>query len=156
MLFLQVCKQSCSKKMRERVFLQSNLSQNPMKTREQCLRGSEWMRVECEGSTPTSRPLFKERMAGHRWEELGTTASSRWKKLAKDRCQVGSADPGVWPAPLWAHWPTARAHGFPNSYKFWNFGCPAKLCFERCSKLFFKEFSCSEIILDFCEKQKKC
>ena len=150
MLFLQVYKQSCSKEMRESVFLQSNLSQNPMKTREQSLRGSEWMRVEWESSTPTSQPLFKERMAGHHWEELGTTASSRWQKLEVDRCQVGSADPGVRPAPLWALWLTARAQVLPNGNKLWTLGCQAKLCLERFSKVFFfKGFQCLENIFGF-------
>ena len=76
------------------------------------------MRVECESSTPTSRPLFKERMAGHNVLELSTTATSCWKKVAGSRCQVGLADPRVRLATLWAHWLTARAQGLPNGYKF--------------------------------------
>ena len=75
------------------------------------------MRVECESSTPFSWPLFKERMAGHRWEELGTTASSRWQKLEVSRWKVGSADPGVRPATLWALWLAARAQVLPNGNK---------------------------------------
>ena len=75
------------------------------------------MRVECEGSTPTSRPLFKERMAGHRWEELGTTASSHWRKLAMSRWMVGSADTVVQLAQPWAHWLTARAQVLTNGNK---------------------------------------
>ena len=40
-LFLLECELSCSKEIRERGFLKSNLSKNPMKTREQSLRESE-------------------------------------------------------------------------------------------------------------------
>ena len=75
------------------------------------------MRVECENSTPTSWPLFKERMDGHRWKELGTTASSHWRKLTASHWKVASADPGVRPAPLWALWLTARAQVLPNGNK---------------------------------------
>jgi hypothetical protein len=51
---------------RERGFLKSNLSQNPMKTRARtCERESEWEREwksECEQRTPLSRPLFQGRL----------------------------------------------------------------------------------------------
>ena len=136
--------------MRKRVFLQSNLSQNPMKTREQSLRGSEWMTIEWESSTPTSWPLFIERMAGHRWEELGTTASSHWRKLTASHFQVESADLGVLPAPLWAHWLTARAQVLPNGNKLWTLGCRAKLCLER----FSKDFNAQKIFLFFYKNRK--
>jgi len=76
------------------------------------------MRVEDESSTPTLQPLFKEQMAGHYWEELGTMASSHWQKLPASNGQVGSPDPRVRPAPLWADWLIARAQGLSNGYKF--------------------------------------
>ena len=154
MLFLQVCRQSCSKEIRERVcscnqtWAKSN--ENLRAKFERVLRGSEWMRVECESSTPTPRPLFKGRMAGHHWEELGTTTSSHWRKLTESRCQVGSADPGVRPAPLWAHWLTARAQVLPNGNKLWTLWCRAKLCLER----FSKDFNAQKIFLFFYKNRK--
>ena len=53
------------------------------------------MRVECESSTLTPRPLFKGRMAGHRWRRQASTASGRWRKVGPLAVGVGSADPRV-------------------------------------------------------------
>jgi len=59
---------SCSKEMRER-FLEIKFEQKSNKTLrakfERVWEGVSEMRVECESSTFTPRPLFKERMAGH-------------------------------------------------------------------------------------------
>ena len=113
------------------------------------------MRVECEGSTPTSRPLFKERMAGHRWEELGTTASSRWRKLTESHCQVGSADPGVPPAPLWALWLTALARCPPTVVNFEHLGARPNFASKYFQKYFSsKDFNAQKIFLDFCKNIK--
>jgi hypothetical protein len=93
--FFLECELSCSKEMSEKVFLKSTSSKNPLKTREQSLRefeGSEWMRVECESSTPTPRPLFKEQMAGHRLERHASMASDRWRRVGPLAIGVGSAD----------------------------------------------------------------
>ena len=157
MLFLQVCRQSYSKEIREREFFcnqtWAKIQWKPESKVWESLRGSEWMRVECESSTPTYRPLFKERMAGHRWEELGTTASNRWIRLTASRWKVGSADTVVRPALLWALWLTARAQVLSNGNKLWTLGCQAKLCLERFSnKYFSKDFNAQKIFLDFFKK----
>ena len=55
------------------------------------------MRVECESSKLTPRPLFKGRMAGHRWERPGSTGSDRWKKLGPLAVGRRPADPRVRP-----------------------------------------------------------
>ena len=51
---------SCSKEMRERGLLKSNLEQKSNENPR-----AKFERVECESSTPTSRPQFKEGMARH-------------------------------------------------------------------------------------------
>ena len=89
---------SCSfflaaKKWEREVSWDQILSKNPMKTREQSLRLSEWMRVECESSTPTSRPLFKGRMARHHWRRQDSMASDRWRRMGQLAVGRGSAEP---------------------------------------------------------------
>ena len=113
------------------------------------------MRVECESSTPIPRPLFKGRMAGHRWEKPGTTASDRWKRLGPLSVGRGPADPRVWPNLRWATLLTARAHCPSNGQKLLKLWCRPNFASKRCSNLFFKGISCSEIFLDFCEKNRK-
>ena len=66
------------------------------------LRGSEWMRVECESSTLTPRPLFKERMSRHRWKGQASTASDRWRRMGPLAVGRESTDPRVRPNPSWA------------------------------------------------------
>ena len=116
------------------------LSKNPMKTREQSLRECEWMRVECESSKLTPRPLFKGRMAVHRWERPVSMASDRWKKLGPLAVGRGPADPRVRPNPRWAHLLTARAHCPSNGEKLFKLWCHPNFASKRCSNLFFKEF----------------
>ena len=112
------------------------------------------MRVECESSKLTPRPLFKERLAGHRWEKPGTTASDSWKKLGPLAVGRGPADPRVRLNPRWAHLLTARAHCPSNGQKLFKLWFRLNFASKRCSNLFFKGFSCSGIFLVFCEKQK--
>ena len=119
------------------------------------LRESEWMRVECESSTPTPRPLFKWRMAGHHWKKPGTMASDRWKKLGPLAIGRGPANCRVRPSPRWATLLTARAHYPSNGQKLLKLQCRPNFASKRCSNLFFKGFSCSEMFLDFCEKYKR-
>jgi len=88
-------------------------------------------------------------MAGHRWEKLGTMASSRWKKLTCSNGQVGSADPMVWPAPLWALWLTARAQVLPNGTMFKCPGAGFKLASKDVQTYFSKDFDAQKIFLDF-------
>ena len=113
------------------------------------------MRVECESSKLTPWPLFKGRMAGHRWERPSSTASDCWKRLGPLAVGRGPADPRVRPNPRWATLLTARAHYPSNRQKLLKLWCRPNFASKRCSNLFFKGFSCSEIFLDFCEKQKK-
>ena len=96
------------------------------------------MRVECENSTPTPRPLFKERMAGHHWEKLGTTASDRWKRLGPLAIGKGPADPRVRLNPRWATLLKARAHCPSNGQKTFKTLVLAKLCFEKMFKFVFQ------------------
>ena len=44
------------------------------------------MRVECESSTPTPQPLFKEQLAGHHWKE------EKMKKKRKERIKKEKRD----------------------------------------------------------------
>ena len=147
---------SCSKEIRKRCLLKSNLEQksneNLRAKFERVLRESECMRVECESSTPTPRPLFKGRMAGHCWEKPGTTASDRWKRLGPLAVGRGPTDPRVRPNPRWATLLTARAHCPSNGQKLLKLWCRPNFASKRCSNLFFKGLSCSEIFLDFCRK----
>ena len=146
--------------MRERGLLKSKLkkksNENPRAKFERALRGSEWMRVECESSKLTPRPLFKGRMAGHRWERPGSTASDRWKKLGPLAVGRGPADPRVRPNPRWAPLLTARAHCPSNGHKLFRLWCRPNFASKRCSNLFFKGFSCWEIFLVFLWKTEKC
>ena len=112
------------------------------------------MRAECESLTPTPRPLFKERMARHRWVKPGTTASDRLKRLGPLAVGRGPADPRVWPNPRWAPLLIARVHCPSNGQKLLKLWCRPNFASKRCSKLFFKGFSCSKIFLDFCEWKK--
>src|SRR6185312_7586043 len=114
------------------------------------------MRVECESSKLTPRTLFKERMVGHRWEKPGITASDRWKRLGPLAVGRGPANPRVRPNPRWATLLTARAHCPSNGQKLLKLWCRPNFASKRCSNLFFKGFSCSEIFLDFCEGKKNC
>ena len=68
------------------------------------------MRVECESSTLTPRPLFKGRMAVHHWRSQTSMASDRWRRVGPLAVGRGSADPRVRPNPRWATLLTARAH----------------------------------------------
>ena len=113
------------------------------------------MRVEIESSTLTSRPLFKERMAGHRWRRQASTASDRWRRVGPLAIGRGSADPRVRPNPRWAPLLIARAHCPSNGQKLFKLWCRPNFASKRCLNLFSKGFSCSEIFLDFCEKTKK-
>ena len=146
---------SCSKEMRERSLefkSWAKIQWKPESKVWESLRESEWMRVECESSTPIPRPLFKGRMAGHRWEKPGTTASDRWKRLGPLAVGRGPADARVRPNHRWATLLIARAHCPSNGQKLLKLCCRPNFASKRCSNLFFKGFSCSEIFLDFCEK----
>jgi len=154
MLFLQVCRQSYSKEMRERDFLQSNLSQNPRKTRAKNVRGSESEESEHESSSPLSRPLFKGNLANAPEEKPGTTViepleevglKSRWPWFG---WPVGSAGPKVGP------WCPPLARCFLNGYKLWNSGACSEVCSKRCSNYFPKDFETQKIFLVFLWKGK--
>ena len=108
------------------------------------------MRVECESSKLTPRPLFKGRISGHRRERPGSTASDRWKRLGPLAVGRGPANPRVRPNPRWPTLPTARAHCPSNGHLLFKLWCWPNFASRRCSKLFFKGFYCSEIFLDFC------
>ena len=108
------------------------------------------MRVECESSKLTPRPLIKGRMAGHRWERPGSTASDRWKRLGPLAVGRGPADLWVRPNPRWATLLTGKAHCPSNGQKLLKLWCRPNFASKRCSNLFFKGFSSSEIFLDFC------
>jgi len=113
------------------------------------------MRIECESSTPTSRPLFKERMAGHRWRRPATTASDRRRRMGPLAVGKGPTDPRVWPNPRWLTQLTARAHCPSNGHMLFKLLVQAKLCFEKMFKFIFQGiFMLRNIFLDFCERKK--
>ena len=112
------------------------------------------MRVECESSKLTPRPLFKGRMTGHHWKRPASTASDRWKKLGPLAVGRGPTDPRARPNPRWAPLLIARAHCPSNSKKLFKLWCRPNFASKRCFNLFSKGFSCSEIFLDFCENRK--
>ena len=104
------------------------------------LRGSEWMRVECESSKLTPRPLFKERMAGHRWRRQASTASDRWRRMGPLAFGSGSANPRVWANPRWPTLLIARAHCPSNGHVLFKLWCQPNFASKWCSNLFFKGF----------------
>ena len=112
------------------------------------------MRVECESSKLTPRPLFKERMAGHRWRKPATMASDRWKKLGPLAVGRGLADPRIWPNPRWAPLPTARAHCPYNGQKLFKLWCRPNFASKRCSNLFFKDFHARKYFWIFVKERK--
>ena len=149
MFFLQVCRQSYSKEMRERVFLQSNLSQNPKETRAKNVRGSV---SECvsmrELNTPLG-PYLKRRWRVHQRRGKPQRLWSRWRRWGPGAVGPGSAD-------LWGRPPQGGPPSAPfglvlpqwlSSLKIW---CTAKSLLDKVSKLFFpKDFKTQEIFLVF-------
>ena len=145
---------SCSKEMRESVFLQSNMSQSPMETRARmCEREYEWV-CEHERAQHPSRPLFKEKMARAPEERQATTAMeplekvgprSHWPWVGQP---VGSAGPRVGPLvpPL--------AKYFPNGHKLCKYGARPKFAWKRCPNYFPKYFKTQKIFLLFFVKRK--
>ena len=113
------------------------------------------MRVECENSTPTPRPLFKERMAGHHWEKLGTTASDRWKRLGPLAVGRGAADPRVRPNPRWATLLIVRAHCPSNGQKLLELWASQTLLRKDVQIYFSKDFYARKIFLVFFVKNRK-
>ena len=112
------------------------------------------MRVECETSKLTPRPLFKERMAGHRWREQTSTASDHWRRMGPLAFGKGPAGPRVRPNPRWPTLLTARVHCPSNGQKLLKLWYRPNFASKRCLNLFSKGFSCSELFLDFCENRK--
>ena len=151
-----MCRQSCSKEMGEKVFLQSNLSQNPKETRARmCERECEWV-CEYERAQHPSRTLFKEKITRAPEERQATMAMeplekvgprSRWTWVGRP---VGSAGPRVGPLvppfglvlPQWL-----------SSLKIW---CTAKSLLEKMSKLFFfkRILKLKIYFWYFCKKEK--
>ena len=113
------------------------------------LRESEWMRVECESSTPTPRPLFKERMAGHRWRRQASTASDRWRKVGPLAVGKGPADPRVRPNP---RWPTALL----TVICILSFGAGQTFLRKDVQIYFSKDFNARKYFWIFYKKKKKC
>ena len=113
------------------------------------------MRVECESSKLTPRPLFKERMAGHRWKRQASTAIDRWRRMGPLAIGKGPADPRVRPNPRWPTLLTARAHCPCNGHMLFKLWCWPNFALKRCSNLFFKRFLYSEkFFWIFVKKQK--
>ena len=112
------------------------------------------MRVECESSTLTPRPLFKERMSRHRWKGQASTASDHWRRMGPLAIGRGSADPRVRPNPRWPSLLIARAHYPSNGHIPFKLWCWQNFASKRCSNLFSKGFSCSKIFLDFVRNKK--
>ena len=113
------------------------------------------MRVECESSKLTPRPLFKGRMARHRWRRPASMSSDRWRRMGPLAFGRGSANPRVWPNPRWPTLLIARAHCPSNGQKLLKLWCRPNFASKRCSNLFFKGFSCSEIFFWIFVKERK-
>ena len=118
------------------------------------LRGSEWMRVECESLKLTPRPLFKERLAGHRWEKPSTTASDRWKRLGP--LAVGRGRPTLGfgrtlgGPPYWQPGPT----GLLTVICFLNFGAGQTLLQNDVQIYFPKDFNAPKYFWIFVKTKK--
>ena len=153
-----MCRQSCSKEMRER---ESSCNQTwakiQRKHEQKCVRGSESEESEHESSSPLSRPLFKRIWASAPEEEPGITVivplenvgpRSRWPWFGRP---VGSADPRMGPlVPPFGLLLPQRS----KTLKIW---CTAKSLLEKISKLFFpKDFKTQKIFLVFLWKGKSC
>ena len=154
---------SCSKEIRERGLLNSNLEQksnkNPRAKFERVLRGSEWMRVECESSKLTPRPLFKGIMAGHGRRRPASTASDRWRRMGPLAVGKGPVDPRVRPNPRWPTLLTARAHCSSNGHMLFKLWCWPNFASKRFSnKYFFQRISMLRKYFFgfFYKKKKKC
>ena len=96
------------------------------------------MRVECESSTLTPRPLFKERMAGHHWRGQASAASDHWRRVGPLAVGRGPAEPRVRSNPRWAPLLTARAHCLSNGHVLFKVWCWPNFASKRCSNLFFQ------------------
>ena len=112
------------------------------------------MRVECESSKLTPRPLFKGRMAGHRWEKPDTTASDRWKKLGPLVVGRGPADPRVRPNPRWPTLQIARAHCFSNSHMHFELWCRPNFASKDVQNYFSKYFDAQKYFWIFVKNRK--
>ena len=99
------------------------------------------MRVECESSKLTPRPLFKERMAGHRWRRHASTDSDRWRRVGPLAVGRGSADPRVRPNPRWPTLLTARAHYLSNGHKHFELWCLPNIASKDVQNYFSKNFN---------------
>jgi hypothetical protein len=100
---------------------------------------SEWeLSVRAQNSPP--RPLFKERMSGHRWKRQASTASDRWRRMGPLAVGKGPADPRVRPNPRWPTLLTARAHWPSNGHMLFKLWCWPNFASKRCSNLFSKVF----------------
>ena len=119
------------------------------------LRGSEWMRVECESSKLTPRPLFKGRVAGHHWRRQASMASDRWRRVGPLAVGKGPANPRVWPNPRWAPCWQPGPTALLMVMCFLNFGAGQTLLRKDVQIYFSKDFHARKYFWVFCEKMKK-
>ena len=140
----------------ERGFLKLNLSQNPMTTRARiCERECEWV-CEHESITPSSRPLYKERM-GHAHNGRPATMV-RWPfdKVGPEQWSRGGSRPVGSAGPLVALLAVSFGRKHPNGYFKIMPGCFGQILLETKFKIiFFKGFWNSENIFGVFVKRKK-
>ena len=140
---------------RERVFLQSNLSQNGMETRARCVRGSV---SECVSMRELNAPLglyLKRTRRVHPRRGKPQWSGDRWKRWGLGAVGPGSADLWGRLAPGWAPWCPPSAWCFLNGYVLWKYGARPKVCSKGCPKYFFQRIlKLKNYFWYFCEKGK--
>ena len=112
------------------------------------------MRVECESSTLTPRPLLKGRMARHCWRRQASTASDCWTKVGPLAVGVGPADPRVRPNPRWPTLQIARAHCFSNSHMHFELWCRPNFASKDVKNYFSKDFNARKYFWIFVKIEK--
>ena len=152
-----MCGCSCSKEMRERDFLKSNLSQNLMKIRARIVRGSESEseRVSMRASHPLLGLYLKETWSMHIRSSWPQRSCSRWGRWRPGAVGPGSTDLWGRPAPGWTPWCPPWARFLCNGHKFWKSSACSELCSKRCSNNFPKDFETQKIfVVFFCKKRE--
>ena len=112
------------------------------------------MRVECESSTLTPRPLFIGRMVGHRSRRQASMASDCWGKGGPLAIGKGPADPRVRPNPRWPTLLTARAHYLSNGHKHFELWCLPNIASIDVQNYFSKNFNAQKYFLIFVKIEK--
>ena len=135
---------------RERVFLQSNLSQNPKETRARmCEREWEWREWAWELITPLLASI---------WRKLGECIRGGARHNGQEAVGEGGAQE-PWAlgrlALGWAPWCPPLARWFLNGHKLWKYSARPKVCSKRCPNYFSQRIlKLRKCFWSFCKKGK--